>query len=174
MIISTYKCKGLYFAVGISKSDGRILKSSLPRSKKQDAIDEASDFPFEISSRYEKIAKDVCKAYYGKQIKFNVSIYNKTPFETEVLLKVMEVPYGKVTTYKNLAESLGTKAYRAIGTVLNKNPLPIVIPCHRVIKSDLSLGGYRGGIRMKKEMLEKEGVPVVGNMIHPVYIHSFK
>lgn len=71
-----------------------------------------------------------------------------------VLKKIQKIPYGKTINYKQLASSIGNgNASRAVGNSLGKNPVPIIIPCHRVIKSDGSLGGYSSGIAMKKKLL---------------------
>ena len=69
------------------------------------------------------------------------------------------IPRGRVTTYQLLAKHLGSpRAARAVGTALATNPFPIVIPCHRAIRSDGTLGGYQGGLKMKRSLLEMEGV----------------
>ena len=75
----------------------------------------------------------------------------------------MEVPKGKVTTYRELAHALGTKAYRAVGQAMNRNPHLMKVPCHRVIKSNGEVGGYALGIDRKKELLKMEGVQVEAN-----------
>jgi methylated-DNA-[protein]-cysteine S-methyltransferase len=81
----------------------------------------------------------------------------------ELLKTVRE---GQVTTYGDLAKALGHPgAARAIGQIMNKNPNPFVMPCHRVVSSDGSIGGYAFGTRMKKEILEKEGLGFEGDMI---------
>jgi methylated-DNA-[protein]-cysteine S-methyltransferase len=78
---------------------------------------------------------------------------------SEVYDIVVQIPDGKVTTYGDIARALGHPgASRAIGRILNRNPNPIAIPCHRVIKSDGKLGGYAFGKIRKKELLKKEGV----------------
>ncbi|RMF05313.1 MGMT family protein [Candidatus Woesearchaeota archaeon] len=82
-----------------------------------------------------------------------------TEFQTKVLLKTAEIPKGKVSTYSDIAEAIGTNAVRAVGTVLRKNPCPPEIPCHRVVKSDGTLGMYSGE-KTKKEMLEQEGIKI--------------
>jgi methylated-DNA-[protein]-cysteine S-methyltransferase len=70
-----------------------------------------------------------------------------------------KIPEGKVSTYGDIAKALGRPgASRAIGQILNKNPDPFVIPCHRVIMSTGQLGGYAFGKEVKKELLEKEGL----------------
>ncbi len=76
-----------------------------------------------------------------------------------------QIPRGRVTTYKLIAEALGTKAYRAVGRAMATNPNPIVVPCHRVIKSDGSLGHYTTdeaaeGSVIKQQLLEEEGIIV--------------
>jgi methylated-DNA-[protein]-cysteine S-methyltransferase len=77
---------------------------------------------------------------------------------------VAQIPEGKVTTYGDIARALGhPRASRVIGRLLNKNPNPIVTPCHRVIKSDGNIGGYAFGKVRKKELLKKEGLCFVGD-----------
>ena len=71
-----------------------------------------------------------------------------------------QIPEGKVTTYKEIAKALNTKAYRAVGNAMNKNPNPVKIPCHRVVKADGSLGGYAYGDIKKIDLLTKEGVKI--------------
>ena len=93
---------------------------------------------------------------------FNQKIYN--------LLK--KVPKGKITTYKMLAEAAGTKAYRAVGQAMRCNPYAPKVPCHRVVKSDGSIGGFSGNlnpnsreVKRKVKLLEKEGIEIKDNKI---------
>ena len=82
-----------------------------------------------------------------------------TPFTKKVYQVVLKIPLGRVRSYKWVAQKAGKpKAYRAVGTILKNNPYPLIIPCHRVVKNDLSLGGYALGRRNKKMLLglEKE------------------
>ena len=84
---------------------------------------------------------------------------NMTPFTKKVYQIVLKIPLGRVRSYKWVAQKAGKpKAYRAVGTILKNNPYPLIIPCHRVVKNDLSLGGYALGRRNKKMLLglEKE------------------
>lgn len=83
----------------------------------------------------------------------------------KVYEKLKLVPYGKVTTYKAIAESLGTKAYRAVGNTLNKNKHPDDIPCFKVVNSDGSLGGFSRGKEDKRRRLSAEGIEVIGGKI---------
>ena len=82
------------------------------------------------------------------------------------------VPKGKVTTYKALAKKLGSKAYRAVGTSMNKNPYGIMsckgknmVPCHRVVASNGHLHGFAHGLKKKAELLRKEGIKIKNNKI---------
>ena len=80
------------------------------------------------------------------------------PFNAEVLDELARVPYGTTTTYGALAAKVGRpRAARAIGTVMNRNPIPIVLPCHRVIGANGSLTGYGGGLDRKLQLLQLEG-----------------
>jgi len=76
-----------------------------------------------------------------------------------------KVPKGKVTTYKALAERLNTKAYRAVGSAMNRNPYAPKVPCHRVINSSGNLGGFASGIKNKIKLLKKEGIQIKNNKI---------
>lgn len=79
---------------------------------------------------------------------------------------LVKIPEGKVTTYGDIAKALGCPgASRAIGRILNKNPNPIIVPCHRVVMSDGSIGGYAFGKTRKKELLKKEGLRFAGDGI---------
>lgn len=91
-------------------------------------------------------------------------------FAEKVYIELRNVPTGKVTTYKILAEKLKTKAYRAVGTALKNNPYAPEVPCHRVVKSDGSIGGFMGKmsgeeVAKKIVLLRNEGVEVVGGKV---------
>ena len=75
-----------------------------------------------------------------------------TTFSDKVYALCKKIPKGKVTTYKIIAKKLKTKAYRAVGNALNKNKTPIKIPCHRVVSSDRSIGGYSKGVKKKIQL----------------------
>jgi methylated-DNA-[protein]-cysteine S-methyltransferase len=81
------------------------------------------------------------------------------PFQRRVLRMECRIPHGMVSTYGRLAHKLGhARAARAVGTALARNPFPVIIPCHRAIRADRSLGGYAGGLSMKQRLLELEGL----------------
>jgi len=82
---------------------------------------------------------------------------NGTPFQQEVWDALLTIPYGETRTYKQIAEQIGRpKAVRAVGQALNRNPLPILFPCHRVIGSSGKLVGFAGGLAEKQRLLEFE------------------
>jgi len=81
------------------------------------------------------------------------------PFQQKVLRAEHRIPRGRVSTYQRIARHLGkVKGARAVGGALASNPFPIIIPCHRAIRSDGTIGGYQGGPRMKRTLLQMEGV----------------
>ena len=82
------------------------------------------------------------------------------PFSERCYRVLKRVPRGRVTTYKEIAKSLGTQAYRAVGSAMNRNPYAPVVPCHRVVKSTGEIGGFAGGTKQKAALLRKEGVAV--------------
>jgi methylated-DNA-[protein]-cysteine S-methyltransferase len=82
-----------------------------------------------------------------------------SPFQWTVLMTERTIPRGLVTSYSDLARLVGRpRAFRAVGTALARNPYPLVVPCHRTVRLDGSLGGFGGGLPMKRSLLEMEGV----------------
>lgn len=94
----------------------------------------------------------------GKRREFDLPlVLEGTPFQRDVWAALMTIPYGETATYKQIAQKLGNaNACRAVGMANNKNPLAIIVPCHRVIGSDGSLTGYAGGLELKRRLLEIE------------------
>ena len=97
-------------------------------------------------------------------------------FNQKIYELLKKVPKGRVTTYKILAEKLGTKAYRAVGNAMAANPYAPKVPCHRVVNSDGNVGNYsgKGGKKGKIRMLEKEGVKVKNGRIVGFEKHLFQ
>ena len=86
--------------------------------------------------------------------------------EDRVYKKLLEVPSGMVTTYGELAKAVGLKnGQRVIGRIMHKNPYPVIVPCHRVIKSNGQIGGYAWGEKIKANMLSKEGMKIKNGKI---------
>ncbi len=84
------------------------------------------------------------------------------------------VPRGKVTTYRELARYVGTRAYRAVGQVMKRNPNAPQVPCHRVVKSDGKIGGYAKGPKTKVKMLQKEGIKISNGRVVDLKKYLFK
>jgi len=81
--------------------------------------------------------------------------------DEKVYKKLLQVPKGKITTYGELAKAVGLQnGQRAIGKIMNKNPYPVIIPCHRVVSSNGTIGGYAFGQDVKTNMLIKEGIKI--------------
>lgn len=98
----------------------------------------------------------------GKRKIFDLPLNpNGTEFQKKVWKALTEIPYGETKSYKDIAAILGNeKACRAVGMANNKNPIPIIIPCHRVIGANKKLVGYAGGLDLKKMLLNLEGISV--------------
>ena len=86
-------------------------------------------------------------------------------FQEKIYSKLRKVPKGKVTTYGELAKAVHSKAYRAVGQAMNKNPYSPKVPCHRVVASDGGIGGFNSGVKNKIKLLKKEGVEVKNSKI---------
>ncbi len=85
-----------------------------------------------------------------------------TPFEIRVYKTVSSIPWGTVETYKWVAYKIkNPRSFRAVGQALNKNPFPLMIPCHRVVRADGSLGGFSCGNALKKRLLKTEKVDII-------------
>ena len=108
--------------------------------------------------------KELKEYFEGKTVEFgqNIIFLEGTDFEKKVWLALKDIPYGQTRTYKWLAERIGNpKATRAVGQALGRNPIPIVLPCHRVIESDGSIGGYSSGVDIKRRLLDIEYYNVI-------------
>lgn len=108
-------------------------------------------------------ARDQMEAYFeGRLIQFDLPLApHGTAFQRKVWAAIAAIPFGKVRTYGDLARDLGT-APRPLGGACGRNPIPIIIPCHRVLGMNGSLGGYSGmdGLETKEALLRHEGVPL--------------
>lgn len=99
----------------------------------------------------------------------------QTDFYNKCYKLLKKVPKGRVTTYKELAKGLKTKAYRAVGIAMNKNPYAPNVPCHRVVNSNGKVGGFASGTKKKIEMLKREGIPIKNGKIvgFEKYLYEF-
>lgn len=121
------------------------------------------DFPLwgvkRAPDRLEDPVTQIQSYFAGERREFalSVDLTGLTPFQQSVLDAAAEIPFGRTVPYGELAERLGKPdASRAVGSALGRNPVPIVIPCHRVVRSDGGLGGYTAGTGYKEQLLELE------------------
>ena len=97
-------------------------------------------------------------------------------FYEKIYSELRKVPKGKITTYKELAKAVNSKAYRAVGTAMNKNPYAPKVPCHRVVNSDGKVGKFASGTKKKIEILKREGIPIKNGRVENFgkYLFKFK
>ncbi|MGR3219852.1 MAG: methylated-DNA--[protein]-cysteine S-methyltransferase [Candidatus Anammoxibacter sp.] len=112
-----------------------------------------------------KEVEDSFRRYFAgtlKRFDFPIDISIGTPFRQRVWTVLKDIPFGQIRSYKWVAEKMGMpKASRAVGNANGKNPIPIIVPCHRVVRTNGSLGGFSSGIDIKKQLLLHEGAPVL-------------
>jgi methylated-DNA-[protein]-cysteine S-methyltransferase len=110
--------------------------------------------------RFDEVGRQL-RAYFAGELRdFDLPLaMGGSPFERRVWSALGKIPYGKTVSYGHIAARIGQpKACRAVGLANGKNPIPIVVPCHRVIGADGGLAGYGGGLDVKRRLLELEGV----------------
>ena len=116
--------------------------------------------PTSKTNRVISLAKQELNAYFtGELTTFSVPLdWQGTRFQESVWQALLAIPYGKTATYGDVARAIGRpRSSRPVGGAVGKNPLPIIVPCHRVIGSDGSLTGFTGGLDIKIRLLELEG-----------------
>ena len=115
-------------------------------------------------------AAEQLEAYFcGRLRRFELQLApDGTPFQRRVWAALAEIPFGQTRTYAEIAAQVGSlKGSRAVGGANRANPLPLIVPCHRVIASGSTLGGYLWGLELKAKLLRHEGVEVSGDRIAP-------
>ena len=159
-----FKTEWGYF--GLAGNENGVCRTQLPGPKYEKIKSLLlKDCP---SAKHEKnfcknLQKQIIAYYEGKSVKFSkdipIDINGFTSFGKSVLKTCRKIEIGRIITYGQLAGKAGRpNASRAVGSVLAKNPIPLIIPCHRIIRSDGKLGGFSapGGISVKKKMLDLE------------------
>jgi methylated-DNA-[protein]-cysteine S-methyltransferase len=140
----------------------RILLSKPQLSAKRIVQSLFSDSISSSCAEVDAIAAQIVAFVAGNDIHFSLDIARLdlcSAFQRKVLRAEHGIPRGSVSTYQRIANHVGNaQAARAVGAALAHNPFPIIVPCHRAIRSDGTLGGFQGGIEMKRALLEMEGV----------------
>jgi O-6-methylguanine DNA methyltransferase len=151
--------------MGISESPKGIDAIALPKGSKQvtaSGLRKLSSKPLEPggSARLEAARRQLLDYLAGKRDTFDLplDLSRGTSFQRRVWRTLLRVPYAKLRSYQWVARRVGGWRYaRAVGNAVSANPLPIVIPCHRIVAQDTSLGGFSGGLPMKRKLLTREG-----------------
>jgi methylated-DNA-[protein]-cysteine S-methyltransferase len=133
--------------------DGNITGVYLPN----DNLPSMDEFESDVIS---EAASQINEYLTGSRKEFELPLsYDGTPFRKSVLEAVRDIPYGETRSYSEIADAIGSpKAFRSVGTACAENPLPIIIPCHRVLPSSGGIGSYAGGSSLKKRLLDHERV----------------
>lgn len=129
----------------------------------RELAEEISPRLLEVASRLEPLRRQLDEYFEGHRRGFDLAIdWGPTRgFSRRVLEATAQVPFGKVASYRQVAERAGnSRASRAAGNALGSNPIPIVVPCHRVVRTDGSIGGYTGGLEKKRFLLSHEGLEI--------------
>ena len=148
----TYFIYGSSFGKIVIESDGKAITMIKTAENANPTGRESAD------ALTDKAAGQLEEYIKGKRQKFDIPLNpHGTDFQKAVWKALQEIPYGETRSYKQIAQMIkNPNACRAVGLANNKNPIWIMIPCHRVIGSDGSLTGYGGGLEMKKRLLELE------------------
>ncbi|MFH1673328.1 MAG: methylated-DNA--[protein]-cysteine S-methyltransferase [Pseudomonadota bacterium] len=152
-------------AILFKKNPTRIKRIFLPQDDKKNLkqlVRSAGGIKNGISPVVTDLKQKIQAYFRGKPLECDwdiLDLSNLTALQKKVLCETAAIPYGLVRSYGELAERVGhPKAARFVGATMARNPFPIVIPCHRVIGSQGKLGGYSGGVELKRRLLQFEGV----------------
>ena len=152
----------------VGSTEKGVCKICVPRETKKDFLkwlrDNFDDNEVaDNKSRNKEVIDQMSRYFNGKLAKFTVSVdMIGTPFQMRVWKDLLRIPYGTTITYKQLAKRIGTsRGFQAVGRANAANPMPIIVPCHRVIGTDGSLVGYSSGIKTKEFLLKLEGALMI-------------
>jgi len=153
--------------VGILSSEKGLRKTTLPQTSSQKAqqmLGNLNDATLAPQS-FDSLIQHFQSYFSGLRVTFpgQLDLSGVTTFHRKVWEITRLIPYGETRSYTWVAEQIGQpRAMRAAGQALGKNPLPIIIPCHRVIAGNGELGGFGGGVEMKRHLLSLEGAITIG------------
>jgi methylated-DNA-[protein]-cysteine S-methyltransferase len=142
-----------------------LVKLSLPGHDPEEALEDLaariSPRVLEAPARLDEARRELDLYFEGKLTEFDLPLdwQLSRDFRRRALRAIDRIPYGKTRSYTEIARSAGNeRAVRAAGTACGANPIPIIVPCHRVLRTGGALGGYGGGLPMKEALLELEGI----------------
>ena len=150
--------------MGVALTPRGILRLSYPAQHMAKVLDAVAwaggGEPAVEDPRVATLAEELEEFFQGKPVQFSVApdFSAGTPFQRRVWAALVKIPRGETRTYRWIARRLGRpKAARAVGAAVGANPIPLVVPCHRVVGSDGSLCGFAGGMALKRRLLAMEG-----------------
>ena len=150
--------------ITLAATERGLVRLNLPRYDADDFLarlsQEISPAILELPARLDPVRRELDDYFEGRLKKFSVSLDWQLihGFQEKVLRRTYAIPYGKTLTYGEVAAEAGNpRAFRAAGTALGRNPIPLIVPCHRVTRSGGVPGNYGGGPEMKRALLEMEG-----------------
>jgi len=142
----------------------RIFLSDPDQESQDKAFETFNDIKEGSASSIMSLGDIIQRFFQGEDVKFDLELLDFTlcsKIQKKVLLAEYNIPRGWVSTYKRIANHIGIpNGARVVGNSLARNPFPIVIPCHRAIKTNGELGGYQGGIKIKHKLLAMEGLEI--------------
>jgi methylated-DNA-[protein]-cysteine S-methyltransferase len=149
----------------LAGTDRGLVRVGLPRETFEDILADlaarVSPRVLELPRRVDEARRELDEYFAGRRREFDLPLDRqliRAPFTSSVLESVRRVPFGEAITYGEAAARAGNpRAFRAAGNALGSNPIPVVIPCHRVVRHGGEVGGYGGGPEMKRFLLEHEG-----------------
>jgi methylated-DNA-[protein]-cysteine S-methyltransferase len=148
----------------LASTESGLVRVGLPTQDENDLLQDLSERVsprvLEAPARLDRARSELDEYFAGKRTQFDLTLDWRLSkdFRRRALRAVSRIPYGRTRTYTEVARSAGNeRAVRAAGTACGTNPIPIVVPCHRVLRSGGGLGGYGGGLPMKEALLELEG-----------------
>lgn len=154
--------------VGLAGENGKLTHCTLPIPSREDALDSIkaglSNGAVEDEAAFGDLPGKLRRYFDGERVDFSgvaVDVSGFGRFHAAAVLAAQRIPYGTLVTYGELARMAGNeKAARAAGSAMGANPMPIIIPCHRVIASGRRIGGFSAGLEWKRSLLELEGVEI--------------
>jgi O-6-methylguanine DNA methyltransferase len=153
--------EGCLLYLGLPRASGRGLQGFLERHARGVSVEDGY-------AKNRQAIVQILEYLEGKRHDFDLEIELRgTPFQRSVWDALCQIPYGETRTYGELAATLGhPNAFRAVGAANGANPIPLIVPCHRVIASGGKLGGYGGGLRLKQRLLAMERrTPIEGDLL---------
>jgi methylated-DNA-[protein]-cysteine S-methyltransferase len=148
----------------LAMTDRGLVRIGLPNQAPDAVLEEVagavSPRVLELPARLDRVRRELELYFEGRLERFDLPLDWRLSrgFRRKVLRETAQVPYGQTATYAQVAARAGSaRAFRAAGSALGSNPIPIVVPCHRVLRTGGNLGGYGGGLEMKRSLLRLEG-----------------